>query len=195
MTPKTRRRFFFSPNDGHKHKQNRSNNNDNESDKPKFRLRLERSPSPSSPRSSKHITPRVKISHESPSPESIVRRSRSDFVERPRSENYSNSLAIPKMNYARQHSATSYGSLANSSPSPSDSPQSSECSGQYVLPTPPVSGNSSPKSYRKLYSSRQRPLGLLSGQYQPTWERERWRQWDLLSAENADDSYEKETLV
>ncbi|KAK3100288.1 hypothetical protein FSP39_017710 [Pinctada imbricata] len=197
MTPKTRRRFFFSSGDGNKQRQNRTNNNDSESErKPRFRMRLDRSPSPSSPRSGNQRPPKVKISQDKSSPEAnFVRRSRSDYTDRPRSENYSNCLAIPKINYARQNSATtSQGSLVNSSPS--DSPISSECSGHYVLPTPPASGSNSPKSSRKMLSSRQRPLGLLSGQcQQPTWEKERWRQWELLAAENADDSYEKETLV
>ncbi|XP_069130193.1 rho GTPase-activating protein 4-like [Argopecten irradians] len=202
MSPRTRRRFFFSNND---------NDNENaERERRRFRLRFDRSPSPRpqrTPKASSTRVPKVKVS-DSASPEVILRRPRSEYVERPshlerpHSENLSNCLAIPKPDYARQNSSCSVGSFVNTSST--NSPVGSDSS-QWLLPTPPVSGSNSPKSCRKVSSSQQRPLGMLSGhgndvkQTPPkglsAWEREKWRQWEIMAAENADDSYEKETLV
>lgn len=187
MTPKTRRRFFFSGSDSDKRK-SKTDNNNTEKERPKFRLRLDRSPSPGN--RSKIRPPKVKISPESSSPEISVRRSRPEKVDRPRSENYVN-LAIPKPNYVRQNSATSFGSYANTSSS--DSVLEPEVSGQYLLPTP-VSGENTPMSSKRVSSSQRRPLGVRSNAY-PGWERERWRQWELLAAEGGDEGFEKETLV
>lgn len=188
MTPKTRRRFFFSGGDSDKSK-NKSDNNNTEKERPKFRIRLDRSPSPGS--RTKMRPPKVKISPDNSSPEISVRRSRSEYIDRPRSENYSNSLAIPKPNYVRQNSATSFGSYANTSSS--DSVIEPEATGQYLLPSP-VSGENSPVSSKRVSPSQRRPLGVRSHAY-PGWERERWRQWELLAAEGGDEGYEKETLV
>ncbi|XP_062598081.1 uncharacterized protein LOC134259513 [Saccostrea cucullata] len=187
MTPKTRRRFFFSSSDSDKSK-NKTDNNNTEKERPKFRLRMDRSPSPGN--RTKMRPPKVKISSDSSSPEISVRRSRSEYVDRPRSENYSNSLAIPKPNYVRQNSATSFGSYANTSSS--DSVPDPEVSGQYLLPTP-VSTDNSPLS-KRISPSQRRPLGVRRNAYSG-WERERWRQWEMLAAEGGDEGFEKETLV
>lgn len=208
MTPRTRRRFFFSNHDNDK-----INSENAERDRRRFKLRFDRSPSPLPQRTSKVATstrpPKVKVS-DSSSPEVILRRPRSEYVERPsqlerpHSENFSNCLAIPKPDYARQNSSSSIGSCINTS-STNDSPVGSDTSSQWLLPTPPASGTNSPKSCRKVSSSQQRPLGMLSGHGNAVtktpprglsaWEKEKWRQWEIMAAENADNSYEKETLV
>ncbi|XP_060085869.1 uncharacterized protein LOC132565247 [Ylistrum balloti] len=206
MSPRTRRRFFFSNNDNDK-----TNSENAERERRRFRLRFDRSPSPRpqrTPKASSSRVPKVKVS-DSASPEVILRRPRSEYVERPshlerpHSENLSNCLAIPKPDYARQNSSCSIGSIVNTSST--NSPVGSESPSQWLLPTPPVSGSNSPKSCRKVSSSQQRPLGMLSGHGNDVretppkglsaWEREKWRQWEIMAAENADDSYEKETLV
>lgn len=188
MTPKTRRRFFFSASDSDKSK-NKTDNNNTEKERPKFRIRTDRSPSPGN--RSNLRPPKVKISSDSSSPENSVRRARSEYLDRPRSENYSNSLAIPKPNYVRQNSATSFGSYANTSSS--DSVIEPTGSGQYLLPSP-VSGENSPMSSKRVSPSQRRPLGVRSNAY-PGWERERWRQWELIAAEGGEEGFEKETLV
>lgn len=189
MTPKTRRRFFFSASDSDKIK-NKTDNNNTEKERPKFRIRTDRSPSPGN--RSNLRPPKVKISSDNSSPENSVRRARSEYLDRPRSENYSNSLAIPKPNYVRQNSATSFGSHANTSSS--DSVIEPTGSGQYLLPSP-ISGENSPISSKSRVSpSLRRPLGVRSNAY-PGWERERWRQWELIAAEGGEEGFEKETLV
>jgi hypothetical protein len=122
------------------------------------------------------------------------------LTERPLSENLSNSLAIPKPHYSRQHSSSAINNPTNTSPSDS-SISSDNNSGQWLLPTPPSTAGSTPKTPRA-YSSRQKPLSFASANRSPRtpfanseWERERWRQWELLAKENVDDKYEKETLV
>lgn len=194
MTPRTRRRFFFSA--GQNDKEERNDNNNTEKERPRFRL--DRSPSPQhlrTPRVSR--PPRVQITKELSSP-AVIRRHRSELTERPQSENLSNSLAIPKPHYSRQHSASALNNQTNTSPL--NNPISSE-SEQWLLPTPPSTAGSTPKTPRA-YSSRQRPLGFSSANRSPRtpfanseWERERWRQWELLAKENVDDNFEKETLV
>lgn len=194
MTPNSRRKFLFL----HGDVENEENNH-SEKERPRFGLRIDRSPSPNPLR-----TPRVKISKDGSSPETVLRRPRLGYADRPLSENITNSLAIPKPNYTRQSSCSNVGSNVNTSTT--SSPAGSESSEQWSLPTPPASGSNSPKSPRKVTSS-QRPLGIREsssssrlnksappGGY-PEWERERWRQWEMLAAENNDDSYEKETLV
>lgn len=202
MSPRTRRKFFFSPSED-KSKIQTDIEQTEKDDKSRLRIRFDRTPSPNPramPRSTAR-TPKVKVSDTSTSalnPSVLLRRHRADFSERPRSENLSNNLAIPKPTYARQHSSSNLnnGRLT----SPMNSPMGSDSSDQWLLP---VSGSNSPKAARKVTSSQQRPLGLSGNVHVPysshrslsEREREKWRQWEVMAAENTDDSYEKETLV
>lgn len=60
---------------------------------------------------------------------------------------------------------------------------------------------STSSSQQRPLSSRQRPLGVRNSEDSRSdssdldYERERWRNWELMAAEKNDDSYEQETLV
>lgn len=188
MTPRTRRRFFFSSGF-----EDKNDNNNTEKERPYFRL--DRSPSPQplrTPRSTR--APRVQITQTS-SP-AVVRRHRSNISDRPQSENLSNCLAIPKPHYSRQHST----SALNTQSSADESQSSGEGSGQWLLPTPSQSASGGTPRTPRAFTSRQRPLGVAGGRSRvpfenSEWERERWRQWEMLARENVDEQCEKETLV
>ncbi|VDI17995.1 Rho GTPase-activating protein 6 [Mytilus galloprovincialis] len=197
MTPRTRRRFFFLS--GNDNKTEKNDNNNTEKERPQFRL--DRSPSPQplrTPRSAR--PPKVKITKETSSP-AVVRRHRSNITDRPQSENLSNCLAIPKPQYSRQLSTSAINSQTNTSAD--ENPVSGE-GGQWMQPSSPSTpstAGSTPRTPRA-FSSRHRPLGLGGIPRMPRtpfansdWERERWRQWELLAKENVDEKYEKETLV
>ncbi|KAK7097111.1 rho GTPase-activating protein 6-like [Littorina saxatilis] len=133
--------------------------------------------------------------------------------ERPYSENYAESLNIPKPAYLRENSGAS---SASSSYLSSSGGHASDGSGHWVLPTPPVSRGSSPTAPRRSHTSRvqsnsrSRPLltsssrsddddGASATVGSPEWQRERWRHWEQITAGRNNPSRagdaEQETLV
>lgn len=190
LTPRTRRKLFFSNSESYKPT---SNQNAGKHERPTFILHVERSPSPRPTRTpSGTRPPKVKISRESSSPD-LSRRPLSEYKDRPKS--FSQCLAIPQQVYGRQNSGSNDSSYMMTSPANSPS-SSSDCSGNWGLPTPPNSGKNSPRNSRKITSSQQRPLDLrTSTEESSDWQKERWRQWEMLASGKPDESYEQETLV
>ncbi|CAL1546217.1 unnamed protein product [Lymnaea stagnalis] len=154
--------------------------------------------------------PVFRVSQDSASPEVVLRgRIESSHCDRPSSEIYNQSLNIPRPMYLRENSTSSMSSgLSVNSQGGSDINQS----GQWVLPTPPTSRGSSPKTCIKSNLSSSTLIASPS----PTgfnhscihhedennppigsaeWERERWRHWEKIAAEKINSEAEQETLV
>ncbi|XP_041358482.1 rho GTPase-activating protein 6-like isoform X2 [Gigantopelta aegis] len=150
------------------------------------------SPKPHSPFS--YRKPKLKSPRESSSPE-IHLRPQHDSRDRPYSEGFSHSLAIPKVNYLRENSSSSISSYLSSP----NSPVGSESSIQWASHSP----SNSPNPLRRS-SSQSRPLNLQTADPRQDvkstigsaeWQRESWHHWELIAAEKAADTYEQETLV
>ncbi|KAK3610129.1 hypothetical protein CHS0354_039910 [Potamilus streckersoni] len=214
LTPNTTRRNFFS-NQNNSEKYRR----DNSGDRPKFHLRNDHSPSPPAIVQTLN-TPRVIVSREkSNSPEVNLRsHSMRNDNERPISASYADSLAIPNPYYSRQSSipnvntnpvsktpetlrpsrSTGQMSLLNSTPSLATSSLHPPSLG---TPSTRIHRSStSPRITRKTTSSRQRPLEMNDNEHDapvssPEWQREMWRHWESIAADNPADSYDQETLV
>ncbi|KAL3880054.1 hypothetical protein ACJMK2_032325 [Sinanodonta woodiana] len=212
LTPNTTRRNFFSnQNNSDKYKRD---NSVVIGDRPKFHLRNDHSPSPPVIAQSLN-TPRVIVSREkSNSPEVNLRsHSMRNDNERPVSASYVDNLAIPNPYYSRQNSipnvntnpvsktqealrpshSTGQMSILNSTPSLHPSSLGTSVTNMHRSST-------SPRMTKKITSSRQRPLEMNDTEHgapvgSPQWQKEKWRHWESIAADNPADSYDQETLV
>ena len=155
---------------------------------------VERTPSPKPRSPFSYRKPKLKSPRESSSPE-VHLRPQHDLRDRPYSEGFSHSLAIPKPNYLRENSSSSISSYLSSP----NSPVGSESSVQWASHSPSCSPNPLRRS-----SSQSRPLNLQAAESRKNvestvgsaeWQRESWHHWELIAAEKAADTYEQETLV
>lgn len=151
----------------------------------------------------------------SASPEVVLRgRLEVGGGERPVSEGYSQNLSIPRPLYLRENSSSSVSSCLSSSQNSHGGSDGNNQSGQWVLPTPPASRGTSPKPYFRSASSSSTLIPISSAarfnhshtdedegidksmsHRNPEWERERWRQWEMIASEKRNSEAEQETLV
>lgn len=165
-----------------------------------------------------HI-PILRLPHESSASPEVVLRGRYEggSVERPYSEGYCQNLSIPRPLYLRENSNSSVSSCLSSSQNShgGGSDGLGQSAAHMVLPTPPTSRGSSPKPFFRSASSSST---LIATSTSPSrfnhshsedeesnekvlphrnteWERERWRQWEMIASEKRSLEIEQETLV